>query len=85
MRVWYAKWLLKAAPRDSMRRACGITTSSATAAAMLKIWIGTTYPDLLHDPLVSECFANAKSSYGGFAVNALRITLLAKRYRSVQH
>jgi DNA-directed RNA polymerase specialized sigma24 family protein len=33
-------WLLQIV--RSMREACGITTSSATAAAMLRTWNGTT-------------------------------------------
>ena len=76
--AWCVKWLSKAARRDSMRKACGITTSSATAAAMLRIWSGTKCPSLLQARSASGFFANANSFSGGSAQSALRGALLAK-------
>jgi hypothetical protein len=36
---WCVQWPWRAGPRDTMRKACGITTSFATAAAMLRTWL----------------------------------------------
>src|SRR5208282_443121 len=59
-------------PRSSKRKGCGITTSFATAAAMLRIWSGTPCPGLLRAPSASGFFANANSFSGGCARSALR-------------
>ena len=77
------KWPSRAAPRDSMRKACGITTSSATAAAMLRTWSGTTCPGLPRAPSASGFFANANSFSGGSARSALRGALPVKCHRSL--
>ena len=53
-------------------KACGITTSSATAAAMLRTSSGTTCPGLLRALSVSGFFANASSFSAGSARSALR-------------
>src|SRR4029077_6210921 len=55
-----------------MRKGCGITTSFATAAAMLRTWSGTTCPGLPRAPSVSGFFANANSFSGGSARSAHR-------------
>src|ERR1700694_4850452 len=55
-----------------MRKARSITTSSATAAAMLKILNGMTCPRLARAPSVSGFFANANSFSGDSARSALR-------------
>src|SRR6266851_1456382 len=65
-----------------MRKACGITTSFATAAEMLRTWSGTTYPGLPRAPSVSGFFANAKSFSGGSARSALRGALPVRRRRA---
>ena len=62
----------RAAARDSRRKACRITTSYATAAAMLKTWSGTTCPSPPRAPWASGWFANANSFSGGSARSALR-------------
>jgi hypothetical protein len=60
------------------RKACGITTSSATAAAKLRTLSGTTCPGLPRAPSVSGLFANANSFSGDSARSAFRGTLPAK-------
>src|SRR5258706_5342464 len=55
-----------------MPKARGITTSSATAAAMLRTWIGTACRGRPPAPSANGSFANAKSFSGGFARSALR-------------
>jgi hypothetical protein len=70
--VWFVKWPSRGAPRDSMRKASGITTSSATAAVLLKTWIGTKFLRLPHVPWASGSFANANPFFGGSARNVLR-------------
>ena len=67
-----------AVPRDSTREACGITTSSATAAARLGTLSGTTCPGQPRALSVSGFFANANSFSGGSARSALRGTLPVK-------
>ena len=54
-----AKWPSRAAPRDSMRKACGITTSSVIAAATSRTLSGTKCPGLPRLPLENAFFANA--------------------------
>ncbi len=63
-------------PRRAIRceGACGIITSSATAAARLRTWSGTTCRGLLPILSASGFFCNAKSISGGFAPSALRAT-----------
>ena len=78
-RAWCVKWQSRAAPRDSMQRPCGTITSSATAAATLRTWNGTTCLCLPRAHWVSELFANANSSSGGCAPSAPR-----PRYASVR-
>src|SRR5215469_6373397 len=62
-----------------MRKACGITTLFATAAAMWRIWSGTTFPGPLRTHSESACCANANSFSGGCALSALRGTLPVRR------
>src|SRR5438034_10507483 len=62
-----------------MRQACRITTSSATAAAMLRTLSTTTCPGRPRAPSVSGFFANANSFSGGSARSALRGTLPVKQ------
>src|SRR5271165_1869498 len=78
-RVWCVKWPSRAAPRDSRRKACGITTSSATAAAMLRTSSGTTCPGLPRALSASGFFANANSFSEDSARSAPRDTLPVKR------
>ena len=59
------KWLSKAAPHDSTPEACAITISSATAAAMLRTWNGSTCQGLPHVLWASVFFANANLFLGG--------------------
>src|SRR3977135_2287325 len=66
-----------------MRKAYGLTTSFAAAAAMLRTWSGTTYPGLPRAPSVSGFFANANSFSGGSARSALLGTLPGKCRRRV--
>ena len=73
--VWCVKWPSKAAPRDSMRKVSGITTSSAIAVAMLRIWPGTTCQGRLRAPSVSGFFADANLFSAGSARSALHGTL----------
>src|SRR5271166_4616042 len=54
-----------------MRQACGITTLSATAAAMLRTLNGARCPGLLRAPSAGGSFANANSFSGGCAQSAL--------------
>ena len=51
-------------------KACGITISSATAAAMWRIWSGTTCPSPASGSLGKRCFANVNSFFGGSARSA---------------
>src|SRR5437899_3039810 len=60
-----------------------VRTSSATAAAMLRTWRGTTCPSLPRPPSVSGFFANANSFSGGSARIALRGALPGKCRRRV--
>ena len=69
---------VEAAARDSMRKACGITTSSATAAAMWRTWSGTTCPGLALVLSVSELFVNAISFSAGSAPSVLESMLRVK-------
>jgi hypothetical protein len=46
------------APRDSMRKACGATTLSASGVARLKTWSGTTCPGLPRARSANGFFAN---------------------------
>src|ERR1019366_5102219 len=83
-RVWCVKWPSRAAARDSMRKACGITTSSATVAAVWRTLSGTTCPGLPRAPSVSGLFANANSFSGGSARSALPGRLPVKCRRRVE-
>src|SRR5260370_38820783 len=69
---WCVKWESRAAPRALMRKTCGITSSSATAAAVLRTWTGTTCPGLPRALSGSGLFANASSFFVGSARSALR-------------
>src|SRR5579871_5336196 len=53
-----------------MRRACGITTSSATAAARSRTWAGMTCPGLPQPRSANGCFSNANSFSGACAPSA---------------
>src|SRR5262249_44924317 len=58
-----------------MREACGIITSSVTAAEMLRTWNGMRSPSLPRAPSVSALFANANSFSGGSVQSAFGGTL----------
>src|SRR5438874_9420894 len=62
-----------------MRKAYGITTSSATAAATSRTWTGMTWPGLTRPRSASGCFANANSFFGGCAPSA-RLGALPAKY-----
>jgi len=59
-------------------KACGITTSSATAAATLRTWSGSICPGLPRAPSASGFFANVNLFSGSSARSALRGTLPEK-------
>src|SRR5580658_6408076 len=64
-----------------MQKELSITTLSATAAAKLKTWVGTTCPGLPRALSVSGFFANANSFFGGSARSARRGTLPVECHR----
>src|SRR5689334_20645282 len=68
-----------------MRKVCGITTSSATAAAMWRTWSGITCLGLPRAPSASGSFANAKSFSGGCARSVRRGTLPVNNSKEDKH